>query len=287
MEVRQLRYFVAVAEELHFGRAAERLAVAQPAVSQQVGRLERELGVRLLARTSRRVALTGDGERLLVEARSALAAVDRVRAVAGELAAGHAATLRLGTSPGLGERVRRGVARMRDHTPELSVSLADGSVQEHCSALRAGALDAALVRGPIRVHGLHAVELWRDRLHVVLPADHPDADHDVVPIRVLADLVLRLPERSADPVLHDAVLVACRNAGFAPRLGRPVRSVEDALVEIGLGERTATVGIACTGGATGVVARPLDPPVEVPGHLLLARTGGPECLQALVAAFGD
>ncbi|MCH6165655.1 LysR family transcriptional regulator [Pseudonocardia alaniniphila] len=287
VEVRQLRYFVAVAEELHFGRAAERLAVAQPAVSQQVGRLERELGVRLLERTSRRVALTGDGERLLVEARSALAAVDRVRAVADELAAGHAGTLRLGTSPGLGERVRRGVARMRAHTPELSLVLTDGSVQDHCSALRAGALDVALVRGPIRVRGLHAVELWRDRLHVVLPADHPDADQDVVPISALDDLALRLPERSTDPALHDAVLVACRAAGFVPRLGRPVRSIEDALVEIGLGERTATVVLGCAGSAAGVVARPLDPPVEVPGHLLLARAGGPECLQALVTAFGD
>ena len=124
VEIRQLRYFVAVAEELHFGRAAERLAVVQPAVSQQVGRLERELGVRLLERSSRRVALTGDGERLLAEARSALAAVERVRTVAGELAAGRGGTLRIGTSPGMGERVHRGVARMRANVPDLALVLA-------------------------------------------------------------------------------------------------------------------------------------------------------------------
>ncbi|WP_433560011.1 LysR family transcriptional regulator [Pseudonocardia xinjiangensis] len=210
MEIRQLRYFVAVAEELHFGRAAERLAVVQPAVSQQVGRLERELGVRLLARSSRRVALTGDGERLLVEARSVLAAVERVRAVAGELAEGRAGTLRVGTSPGLGERVRRGVARIRAHTPE----------------------------------------------------------------------------RSTDAALHDAVLAASRLAGIAPRLGRPVRSVEDAVVEIGLGDRAAVVVLGCAGDVTpGVVVRPLDPPVKVPGHLLVARSGGQDCLGALVSAF--
>jgi DNA-binding transcriptional LysR family regulator len=288
VEIRQLRYFVAVAEELHFGRAAARLAVVQPAVSQQIGRLERELGVRLLERSSRHVALTGDGERLLTEARSALAAVDRVGAVASELAAGRAGTLRLGTSPGLGERVRRGVARMRANTPGLALVLVDGLVQAHIAALRAGELDLALVRGPVRVRGLRAVELWRDRLHVVLPAAHPDAGAAAVPIGVLAEVTLRMPERSADTALHDAVLAACRAAGFAPSLGRPVRSIEDAMVEIGLGEPAATVvhGWAGAAGTTSDVAvRPIDPPVEVPGYLLLPGDGGPACVAALVTAF--
>jgi DNA-binding transcriptional LysR family regulator len=286
MEIRQLRYFVAVAEELHFGRAAERLAVVQPAVSQQVGRLERELGVRLLARSSRRVALTGDGERLLVEARSVLAAVERVRAVAGELAAGRAGTLRVGTSPGLGERVRRGVARIRAHTPELTVVLVDGPAEAHAAGVRAGEIDIALVRGPVRAQGVQVVELWRDPLHVVLPADHHDAGRQAVPITVLSELVLRLPERATDAALHDAVLAACRLAGIAPRLGRPVGSVEDAVVEIGLGDHSATVVLGCAEDvAPGVVVRPLDPPVEVPGHLLVARSGGRDCLGALVSAF--
>ena len=286
MEIRQLRYFVAVAEELHFGRAAERLAVVQPAVSQQLGRLERELGVRLLERSSRRVALTGDGERLLVEARSALAAVERVRSVATELAAGRGGTLRIGTSPGLGERVHRGVARMRADVPDLALVLVDGSLSSHVAAVRAGELDIALVRGPVRARGLRAVELWRDPLHVVLPASHPAASTPTVPVTTLAELALRLPERSVDPALHDAVLAACRGAGFAPAAARPVRSVEDAVVEIGLGERDATVTYACGGGTReGVAIRPLDPPVAVPGFLLVSAGGAPECLDALVAAF--
>jgi DNA-binding transcriptional LysR family regulator len=225
VEVRQLRYFVAVAEELHFGRAAERLHVAQPAVSQQVSRLERELGVRLLARSSRRVALTGDGQRLLGEARAALAAVERVRTVAADLAGGRAGTLRVGTSPGVGERLGRAVARMRARVPEIALVLADGSASRHVAALRAGELDIALVRGPVRARDLQAVEVWRDPLQVLLPAAHSAADAEAVAVETLGDLTLRLPDRSTDPAMHDAVLAACRDAGVAPRTGRPVRSL--------------------------------------------------------------
>ena len=287
VEIRQLRYFVAVAEELHFGRAAERLAVVQPAVSQQVGRLERELGVRLLERSSRRVALTGDGERLLAEARSALAAVERIRTVAAELAAGRGGTLRLGTSAGLGERVRRGVARMRLNAPDLALVLVDGTVEAHTAAIRAGEVDIALVRGPVLARGLRAVGLWRDPVHVVLPADHPAASKDVVPIDTLAELTLRLPERAADPALHDSVLAACRAAGFTPSLGRPVRSMEDVIVEIGLAVRDAAVVHGCgDGDSAGVAVRALDPPVETPGYLLVRADGAPDCLAAMVDAFG-
>jgi DNA-binding transcriptional LysR family regulator len=287
VEIRQLGYFVAVAEELHFGRAAQRLGVVQPAVSQQVARLERELGVRLLERSSRRVVLTGDGQRLLAEARAALAAVDRVRTVADELRAGRGGTLRLGTSAGLGERVRRGVARMREGAPDLALTLVDGTPETHAAALRAGELDIALVRGPVRAHGLRAVHLWHDAVQVVLPAGHPLAAGPTLPVAALADLTLRLPDRAADPALHDAVLAACRAAGVTPALGRPVRSVEDAVVEIALSDHDATVVHTCGSGTApgGVAVRPLDPPVVTPGHLLLRTDGPPDCLGALVDAF--
>jgi DNA-binding transcriptional LysR family regulator len=286
VEVRQLRYFVAVAEELHFGRAAERLHVAQPAVSQQVGRLERELGVRLLARTSRRVALTGDGRRLLDEARAALSAVDRVRAVAADLSAGRGAVLRVGTTPGVGPRLSRAAAKLRADVPDLTLTLVDGTVAAHLAALRAGDLDIALVRGAVRARDLRAREVWREPLQVMLPAAHPAAADDTLPITALADLTLRLPDRGSDPALHDALHAACGAAGIAPNTGRPVRSLEDAAVEIGMSSHEATVVCGCGGEPMpGVAVRALAPLVEVPCLLLTPPSTGPACLEALVTAL--
>src|SRR5712672_3278690 len=119
VELRQLTYFVAVAEELSFGRAAERLHIVQPAVSQEIRRLERELGVPLFDRSSRHVRLTAAGERLLPEARAVLAAAGRVR----EVAAGADGILRVGTSQGLGERLDRALEELRTTAPGLQVRL--------------------------------------------------------------------------------------------------------------------------------------------------------------------
>lgn len=287
MEVRQLRYFVTVAQELHFGRAARRLGIVQPAVSQQISRLERELGVRLLERTPRRVALTGDGARLLTEARAALAAVDRVRALAEDLSAGRAGRLRLGTSPLLGHRLRRGVAALRERAPDLELRLVDGSAVEHGAAVAAGELDAALVRGPVRVPGVRAVALWAEPVSAVLPADHPAADRPAVSPAALAGLALRLPARFDDPALHDAVLRRCAADGVPARPGREVTSVEDAAVEIGAGSRawTAVYGDRPDLASCAVAVRPFAPPLEVPGQLLVPAGAGAECQRALVSAF--
>jgi len=287
VELRQLRYFVAVAEELHFGRAAERLSVVQPAVSQQVARLERELGVRLLERSSRRVALTGDGARLLAEARAALAAADNVRALAAELAAGRAGILRLGTSPGLADRLHRGVSAMRRSVPDIGLELVHGTPAAHCAAIRAGQLDLALVRGPVRGPGLRTVELWREPLHAVLPASHPAAAAPALPVDALAGMVLRLPARTAEPALHDAVLAACHHAGFVPCFGRPMGSAQDTVVEIGASRDEVAIVYCESGPVTpGVAIRPLDPALTVPGHLVAPAAGAEECLAALTAAFG-
>lgn len=288
VELRQLRYFVAVAEELHFGRAAQRLDIVQPAVSQQVSRLERELGVRLLVRTSRRVTLTADGTRLLPEARAALAAADKVTTVAAALAAGRSATVRLGASPGTGERVRRGIAALRASTPDLGVELVAGTTTELTSAVRSGALDIALVRGtpPQKSgrSGLRVVELWREPLVAILPASNPVAAAPAVRIAELAELPLRLPRRDVDPGLHDTVLGAFHDAGVTPSMGRPVTSTEAATVEIGVGEPAWTVTYGCSAEGD-TVGRPFAPPLTVPGQLVAPECGAAACFDAVVAAF--
>ncbi|TDW98103.1 LysR substrate-binding domain-containing protein [Kribbella sp. VKM Ac-2566] len=283
MELRQLRYFVTVAEELHFGRAAERLNIVQPAVSQQVARLERELGLQLLDRSSRHVRLTGDGERMLREARAVLSAADRAGEVAAELASGHSGVLRIGTAPGLRDRLERGLAALRAQTPDLDLRLTSGSTAEYLTALRAGELDFAFVRGDVAAADLRVIELWRDPLSVLLPSSY--RTDDGVKLIDLADLPLRLP---SDQWLRDELTAACRAAGFEPRMGRPADDFEAAIVEMSTGSPAWTVvyGTACEAAEGALWMGPLAPPLSAPGQLVVGPGPTAECVDGLVAAFG-
>lgn len=157
MELRQLTYFVAVAEELHFGRAADRLHIVQSAVSMQIQRLERELGAELFDRSPRRVRLTGAGERLLPEARAVLAAAERARA-----AVAPPSGLRIGTSTGLGAHLDRVLAAFARHAPDVPVELYSLPVAERLARVAGGRLDAAFVRAVEPVPGVRVHPLWPD-----------------------------------------------------------------------------------------------------------------------------
>ena len=286
MELRQLRYFVTVAEELHFGRAAERLHIVQPAVSQQISRLERELGVRLFDRSPRRVRLTAAGERLLAEARAALAAADRVTAVAATLADTRRGLLRVGVSPGMTAGLDRGLAALRGANPHLDVDLELVSLPaaDQLAAVARGELDFALVRAARPAPGLRlqVVELWRDPVVVAFPAAHPLARRPAVKLQDLADLPLRLPDPRCDPLLRDLVLDACRQAGFQPRLGRPTGAVHDTLVELGTGAPAWTALYADAhpaaagdaGGDAGFPGLPIPDPTAPGG--VVAGTAAPD-----------
>ncbi|MFF4343257.1 LysR substrate-binding domain-containing protein [Kitasatospora sp. NPDC001540] len=277
MELRQLRCFVAVAEELHFGRAAERLLLGQPAVSQQVRRLERELKVELFDRSPRYVRLTPAGERFLPAARNVLAAEDAARALAADLAA--PTVLRLGTVGGLGERLDDILDTYRHQAPTVRVELHSAPVRERLTRLSDGRLDAAFVRGALPGDdGLRYLPLWQDELVIALPAGHPLADGPEVDLADLAALPLLLTERRHHPALVDLVTDACARAGFRPLPGPPHHTLQNTLAAIGTGVPMWTVVYAANARmlhARRIAFRPCRTPLALPMSLAVRRSAPP------------
>lgn len=240
VELRQLRYFVTVAEELHFGRAAERLHIVQPAVSQQVRRLERELEVPLLARTTRSVVLTEAGQRFLPQARAVLAAADRaVDSVAEFRLPG--ALVRLGTSEGLGDRLEVLLGAFARLAPSAQLELVHAPTSQRLQRVRDGSLDATIVRGSWPASGLDFTPLWMDEVVVALPSAHPLAESPAVDFAALAALPARLSPPSRNQPLYDLVMSCCREAGFEPVLGKEFTTAQDTLGTLGFGRPHWTV----------------------------------------------
>jgi DNA-binding transcriptional LysR family regulator len=287
MELRALRYFVTVAEELHFGRAAVRLDIAQPAVSQQVARLERELGVRLLDRSPRTVRLTEAGRRVLDAARDALAAAERVRAAARQ----PAGRVRIGTAPGLTNRLERGIDALRTHNPMFEVVLVDLPMPDRLAAVRRGELDLALAHGPVSAPGLRALPAWSEPLHAVVSTRHPVARHDTVTVHEMAPYPLRAPSRRCDQPLHDAVTEALHAAGATPHLGRPLGTVQNTMVELGVDQDSWSLlpaDVVARTESTRVRAIPFTPPMTITGNVVIPDDGTPShCVEITVGAFRD
>ncbi|MFI1198095.1 LysR family transcriptional regulator [Streptomyces sp. NPDC020883] len=288
MEIRQLRYFLTVAEELHFGRAAERLHIVQSAVSQQLRRLERELGAELFARSTRVVRLTEAGDRLLPYAREMLALQARAREAIDELRAEQAATVRLGTSSGLGERLDALLAAFARLTDQAQLELLTGTTEERLAKVRAGDLDATLLRGERTDAGLTFLPLWQDALMAALPARHELAAQEVVEMSGLAGLPLRLSPHSRNPALHDLIVHCCREAGYDPVWGPEFTNAQDTLAAIGYGRPSWTVFYAPHADqlpVPGVVFRPLANPTPLMRTYLAVRPGPPRPgLRALIEA---
>ncbi|WP_079147935.1 LysR family transcriptional regulator [Streptomyces thermolilacinus] len=210
MELRQLEYFVAVAEELGLGRAAERLETPEGEVRRRIDGLERELGLRLFepGAPPRHVRLTAAGERLLPEARAALAAADRVRQTAAGIVTGMEGLVRLGTSRAFADRVYRALGALAERRPRLRVRLERAPQEGRLAAVRSGTFDAALVRTVRRAEGIALYPVWTEPLLAALPAGHPlAAPEELHPAR-LARLPLRLAPRETNPALHDLVTAA-------------------------------------------------------------------------------
>ena len=235
LDLRHLRYFLAVAEELHFGRAAERLGISQPPLSEQIRGLEASLGVLLLTRTRRRVALTAPGRVLYDEAARLIAHAERVASVMNGARTGQSGQLFLGCVPsGLFGVLPRIVAG-HDHAFEIRVT--EAHTAEIVAAVVDGRLDCGLVWEDRAPRGLALRALERVRFTVAVPARHELAQKRRVSLRELAREPLIVPPRDVTPHQFDRIHAGFPDAGVAPRIGQHARSIAAQLgfVASGLG----------------------------------------------------
>jgi DNA-binding transcriptional LysR family regulator len=268
MELRHLRYFVAVAEELHFGRAAVRLHMAQPPLSQQIKQLEEELGFQLFHRTKRSVTLTAAGERFLGETRLIFARLDQAiaqgrrtsRGELGELAIGFVGSASYSVLPPI-------LQQFSQQFPAVELTLRELTTNLQIEALRENRIDIGLVRPPIQDQGLVQQPILRESLVVALSAGHRLAPEQVLAIAEIAPESFILFPRILAPGLYDQIIALCHQGGFSPRV------VQEAVqMQTIVGLVAADIGIALVPASlqnlqrVGVVYRPLleeTPQVEI------------------------
>ncbi|WP_258575008.1 LysR substrate-binding domain-containing protein [Streptomyces shenzhenensis] len=254
MELRQIRYFLALAEECHFGRAAARLHVAQPALSQQIKQLEKDLGIALFVRSTRHVALTEAGRELVEHARLLAAEEERARRHMTELATGRAGRVSIGfigtATYDLLPRVARTVrARLPGITMDLRGELLTPDLVE---GLSAGTYDLAVLRGTAGHEDIRTTLLRSESLVAVLPSHHPLADRRSISLQALAGEPFVIhPARSA---MYDRVLAACRRAGFQPSSLMEVGETATLVVFVAAGHGVALVPASAQSLSLGSVA---------------------------------
>ncbi|NUR87629.1 MAG: LysR family transcriptional regulator [Nonomuraea sp.] len=250
--VRHLRYFIVVAEELHFGNAAIRLGIAQPPLSQRIKRLEEELDVRLFDRSARQVRLTEAGRLLVVEAREIVARVDRMRELVRQ---GSGSVLRVGVPPDLpADVIAALVEGFREADPAVRLAPAESWTADQVTALADGVIDVGIVRHPVSAPGLRFGPVLAQPQGVLLAAGDPVAAGSEVHLADLTGRDLLLPPPEGEPGMHAEVLAECRRHGYVP-----------AQVHSGAG-----LGLVIAGAAVAFA-----PQVELPGTAWRPLLGSP------------
>lgn len=218
MEIRQLRYFVAVAEEKNFRRAAERLHVAQPALSQQIRKLEHQLRTPLLERTTRRVELTDAGSVLLETGRRVLAEAEHAETAVRHTALGEIGTLRIGFVSSAALTIVPGIVHaLRAERPGLTVELTELTTDRQLAAIDDGSLDVGIAREVGAPAGLNVDELVREPLLAAFPHNHPLGHRESVRLSELADEDFIVFPRGQVSRLYDHIAALCHHAGFRMR----------------------------------------------------------------------
>ncbi|GAB1544771.1 LysR family transcriptional regulator [Scytonema sp. NUACC21] len=227
MELRHLRYFVTLAEELHFGRAAERLHIAQPPLSQQIRQLETELGFELFHRTKRSVQLTAAGEVFFAQAQQILEQVEQAiqmgrqtsRGEIGQLAIGFVSSAAYNILPDILRRFRTTVAKVRLELHELTTD-------QQLQWLAEGRIDIGFLRPPVEDTLFSTETIFREPLVVALPSGHSLANETQVSVRSLSCEHFILFPRKLAPGLHDPIISLCQQAGFSPKVAQEASQMQ-------------------------------------------------------------
>jgi DNA-binding transcriptional LysR family regulator len=263
MELRLLRYFVAVAEELHFSRAAERLHMAQPPLSQQIRALEAELGVQLFRRTRRRVELTEPGRVFLASARDILAraetAVEEVR----RAARGEVGRLIVGVvgSAAYEDAIPGALRAFRERYPDVAIALRELPTGEQLAALRDGRIHIGFLRPPAPHDGIVLETVFREPLIAALPAAHRLAEAREIAVESLAEEPFVMVSREQGLGLHDLVMGVCAAAGFQPRVTQEAIELQTIIGLVAAGFGLSLVPAAARRlQRSGVTYVPLAPP---------------------------
>lgn len=234
MDIRQLYYFLALAEELHFGRAAARVHIAQPALSQQIKALEQQLDLPLFVRDRRHVALTAQGRQLQQEAQQTVTHYQRFLSAADSLKRGYQGRIQLGY---VGSAILEPVLMtllggFRRVHPGIEVIIEEHDVDRQLTLLLAGELDVALVRSPVpAVESLSYLQIAERPLIAVLPCSHPLLTQKTISLSALANEAFLIQDDPPGIGLGWSAIAACRRAGFTPR---QVQATRDVSVAIGL-----------------------------------------------------
>jgi DNA-binding transcriptional LysR family regulator len=237
IDARLWRSFTAVAEELHFGRAAERLHITQPALSRQVRDLERALGVTLFDRTSRRVALSQAGQAVLGQARRALTESDRAIRLARLAAHGEWGELTIAVLPAVALALLPAIIRAyRETHRSIDVTISESFDDEQLTALAAGRIDAGFLRAGEAPPGIRLQTLLTEPVVAALPADHRLARHDRLALSELAGEPFVFFPRHRSVLAYDEFIASCRAAGFSPAIVQEASGIAAlGLVAAGLG----------------------------------------------------
>jgi DNA-binding transcriptional LysR family regulator len=280
VELRQLRYFMAIAEEGSFSRAAQRLHVSQPPLSTQIKSLEEEIGTQLLARTNRGVTLTASGQVFYEEIRGVLSRLAGVRNMTLQAARGDVGMLAVGfvsiADYGI---LPPALKSFRARFPLVEVQLHELTTDAQIRELRAARLDLALGLAPVEEPDMEFKRVLREELVLAAPADHPCVRAERVDLRTLSKASFIVPPRDIAPGLYDLTISRCRAAGFAPRIVQNARQMQTVIGLVSSGMGVALVPASVRNlKRTGVSYRPLRGQAALIELGILRRRGADNAL---------